>query len=143
MALLDLFDGRDKKKRLSHVRNLLALAASDGNLDQNEFKLIVGLAATTGVSESDFRRAISRPDSIPFIVPNSFRERLEQLHDMVLVMVIDGRITNKELTICKFTAVKLGFRHEIIDSIIDNVIEFIEKGMAQENILAELEKQFA
>ena len=32
MKFIELFDSRDKEKRISHIRNLMALACADGKL---------------------------------------------------------------------------------------------------------------
>jgi uncharacterized tellurite resistance protein B-like protein len=143
MALIDLFDSGDKKKRLSHIKNLVALAASDGEIDNNELNLIFKIGARVGLSRDELLRIIQRPSSIDFKAPDYFRERIEQLYDMVLIMMIDGEIHENEVALCKLTAMRLGFRHQIIDKMIMEVIEMIVKGLALEIVLANLERQYS
>jgi uncharacterized tellurite resistance protein B-like protein len=143
MALLDLFDSRDKKKRLSHIKNLVALAASDGEIDKRELELIFNIGTKIGLSTEELQRIIQRPNSISFSIPNTFGEKIEQLYDMVLVMMIDGEIHENEVALCKFVAMKLGFRHQIIDKMVLDVIEMIAKGIALEIVLSKLENQYS
>lgn len=143
MALLDLFDSRDKKKRLSHLRNLVALAASDGEIDKNELDLIFKIGSRAGLSENELVRIIKRPESITFSAPDSFSERIEQLYDMVLIMMVDGEIHENEVGVCKLTATRLGFKHQIIDRIVREVIDMIAKGMALDMVMSDLERQYA
>ena len=58
MALIDLFDSGDKKKRLSHIKNLVALAASDGELDKSELDLIFRIGAKVGLTRDELLRII-------------------------------------------------------------------------------------
>lgn len=66
MKFLELFDSRDKKKRLSHIRNLVALACADGSLDKNEMDLIFKIGVRAGLSPDELQRIFQRPDSIAF-----------------------------------------------------------------------------
>ena len=142
MALLDLFDSGDKKKRLSHIKNLVALAASDGEIDKNEIDLILNIGAKIGLSHKELWRIIERPDSISFRAPNSFREKIQQLYDMVFVMMIDGKIHENEIALCKLTAIKLGFQHQIIDEMVLQIIDMIAKKLDPDYVLSDLEKQY-
>lgn len=143
MALLDLFDSGDKKKRLSHIKNLVALAASDGEIDKGELELIFRIGARIGLSRDELLRIIERPESISFKTPESFKERIEQLHDMVLIMMINGEIHENEITFCKLSAIRLGFKHQIIDKMVHEVIDMIAKGLALNIVLSNLERDYA
>ncbi len=44
-----------------------------------------------------------------FNPPETYKERIEQLYDMVIVMMVDGEITEIELLFCKAVAEALGF----------------------------------
>lgn len=138
MKFIELFDSRDKKKRLSHIRNLVALACADGSLDKSEMDLIFKIGVRAGLSPDELHRIFQRPDSIAFYPPDSYRERIEQLYDMVMVMMVDGEFHKNEIALCKLTAIKLGFRHEVIDKIVHDTVEMIADGIATEIALARL-----
>lgn len=138
MKFIELFDSRDKKKRLSHIRNLVALACADGSLDKNEMDLIFKIGIRAGLSADELNRIFQRPDSIAFFPPDSFRERIEQLYDMVMVMMIDGKLHENEIALCKITAIKLGFRHQVIDKIVHEVVKMIAEGIAADIALSKL-----
>lgn len=138
MKFLELFDSRDKKKRLSHIRNLVALACADGSLDKNEMDLIFKIGVRAGLSPDELQRIFQRPDSIAFYPPDSYRERIEQLYDMVMVMMVDGDLHDNEIALCKLTAIKLGFNHQIIDKMVHDTVEMIAKGIAVDIALARL-----
>lgn len=142
MALLDLFDSRDKKKRLSHIRNLVMIAAADGVIDEDEIELIVNIGAKIGLTSSEIKRIINRPESISFTPPTTFAERVEQMYDLVLLMMIDGEIHENELGLCVLFAKGLGFKSIIVSDIIDDIIEMVAKGLALEYVLDKLEDEY-
>ena len=58
MKFIELFDSRDKKKRISHIKNLVALACSDGVIDENELKLIFSIFHLLGIQDNDYFQII-------------------------------------------------------------------------------------
>ena len=130
MRIIELFDSRDKKKRLSHIRNLIALACADGSLDKSEMDLIFKIGIRAGRSPDELNRNFECPNSISFFHPDSYRERIEQLYDMVMVMMVDGELHENEIALCKVTAIKLGFKHRIIDQMVHDTIDMIADGIA-------------
>jgi len=142
-TLVDLFDSSEKRRRLSHIKNLMVLAASDGFIDKSEIELIFAVGFRYGLSRQELNRIIKRPKSISFKAPEYFRQRVEQLYDMVCVMMVDGEIHERELIFCKAVAIKLGFEHEIIEAIVSDVIDSIAQGLAVEIILAEMMNKYA
>ncbi|MCS7092763.1 MAG: TerB family tellurite resistance protein [Patescibacteria group bacterium] len=138
MNLLELFDSRDKKKRLSHIRNLVALACSDGTLEKSEMDLIFQIGIKSGLTQDELRRIFVRPESIGFHPPESFRERIEQLYDMVMVMMVNGELHQNEIALCKITALKLGFKTGIIDKMVHDTIDLIARGIAADIALSRL-----
>lgn len=140
MGLQEIFESYDKKKRKSHFKNLLAVAMSDSNLANVEFDFIIGLANKCYMTQDEVRRVIDHPEQINFYPPQTTRERIDQLYDLVTVMLVDGTIDPRELEICKTFAMRLGFRPAIIDQMIKDVVEYIVNGItaeiAMDNLLA-------
>ena len=140
MNFLELFDSRDKKKRLSHIRNLLALALADGSIDKSELDLIIRISVKSGLTPDEMNRILERPDSVKFYPPDNDSDRIEQLYDMVLVMMVDSELHENEIALCKLTALRLGFKHQIIDRMVSDITGIIMKGIALEMALSELLK---
>jgi len=130
MRLTELFESRDKKKRLSHVKNLIGLALSDGNFDKAEINLISKMAAHAGIQPGEIERIMKRPESIKFTPPENHIERIEQLYDLVMIMMVDGEFHENEIAFCKLIAMDLGFKHQIIEKIVETTIEMITAGIA-------------
>jgi len=143
MALLDLFDSKNKKERLSHIRNLIMVASSDGEITGEELDLIFRIGNKVGITPREIKRILARPESIRFTPPASTLERVEQMSEIVVLMMIDGEIHDNELRLCKLLAEALGFRQSIIPLMINDVVDMIAKGLAIEYIRRKLEEEYS
>ncbi|WP_321827222.1 tellurite resistance TerB family protein [Maribacter dokdonensis] len=138
MGFQELFESFDKKKRKSHFKNLLAVAMADGNLDNIEFDYIMQLADKCYMSRDEVKRVLDFPEAITFHPPKTNRERFDQMYDLVTVMLIDGRIDDREMQLCKVFAMKLGFKPAIVDKLVLDLIDNAVEGVAKEIALAQL-----
>jgi uncharacterized tellurite resistance protein B-like protein len=142
MGVQELFESYDKRKRKSHFKNLLAVALADGKMENVEFDFILHLAEKCYMSEKEVKRVIEHPDAITFLQPQTEREKFDQLYDLVTVMLIDGEISDKEMTLCKTFAMRMGYRTQVIDDLIGLVVQNVIKGVAAEVALAEVSHAF-
>lgn len=127
MNLRDLFSSREHREQLSHLRNLLTVAFADGRIDKREMAGIAAIMARDNISDADLKRCLDNPESIDFVAPNDDAQKVQYLHDMVALMMVDGNIADKEMLVCKATAEALGFRQEVIDAMIFGIIEELGK----------------
>lgn len=127
MSFIDLFKSRESREKLSHLKNLVAVAFADGKLEDNEMAALATVMARDGLTPSDLERCIKKPQGIKFLPPETPVQRVVYLKDMVLLMMCDGNIDDKELALCKVTAIALGFKHEVIDTMIMDIIADIKR----------------
>ena len=135
MGLLELFNSYDKKKRRSHFANLFAIANADGEVDSAELDLLIRLAENFQMSTAEVTGIIKDPSLAKPIVLKTREERLEHLYDLITVMLIDGQIDKRELSMCKSFAAKLEFEEPIRDALIRELIEKAMKGVAPEIVV--------
>ena len=138
MGFQELFESFDKKKRKSHFKNLLAVAMADGNLGEQEFSLIMSMAEKCYMSPDEVQRVIDHPSQIRFYAPKTNRERFEQIYDLVAVMLADGKIHDNEKEVCKFFAIKLGFKPDIVNALVMDMIDDAIHGIAKEVALQKM-----
>ena len=127
MSFFDLFKSRESREKLSHLKNLVALACADGKFQESEIAAIASIMHRDGLTQADFERCFKNPHGIKFIPPETDEKRLMYLKDMVLLMMCDGHIDEKEMTVCKMTAIMLGYKHEVIDALVLAVIADLKK----------------
>jgi len=122
--ILSLFR-QGKGTARSHMRNLIEMAAIDGNFDLVEFDLLKKIAKRNNISESQLKAIHQNPAKIHFEVPKDKREKFDQFYDLVHMMSIDKSVHDEEMKLCNLFAVKFGYSRdrsgELIKSIQSNI----------------------
>ncbi len=132
MSIKNLFTSGDKKKRISHVRNLVALSYTDGIMSPEEQEIILQIAERSGMTQEELDFVMEKPDQIEFYVPRKTSDRIEEIYDMVALMMIDGGISDQEMLLCKLVAEKMHFDPVVIDVMIDDMVDLIARDIVFE-----------
>lgn len=123
--ILSLFK-QGKGTARSHMKNLIEMAAVDGNFDHVEFELLKTIAKRNGISEGQLREIKQNPSNIVFEVPVDKREKFHQLYDLVHMMSVDNAIHDEESKLCHLFAIKFGYNRdrvkELIEAIRNNIL---------------------
>lgn len=125
--LLKLFKQQKGTVR-SHMKNLIELAAVDGNFDEAELQLLKTIARRNGVSESQLQEIRSNPQGVKFEVPADEVDRFQQLYDLVHMMSIDESVQLEELDLCNLFAIKFGYPRERVGELIHSIHLNIKHG---------------
>lgn len=126
-----------KGSDFSHIKNLVLLANADGDLSQDEVKVIMEIGMKDkGMSQSEVRDVISDTEEQRLNIPKSEHEKLEQIYDLVLVMLSDGIIENSEVKFCTEVAEKFGFRKTISALLVIYMSEYAQKELTKEESIS-------
>ena len=117
-----LFKSKEEKARLSNIKNLIALAMADGKVERSELAAIAAVAERDNIDEKEIKKILEGKDKVKFVVPETNSEKIRFLQDMVALMMIDGNIDDNEFALCKLVAIDFGYRHEVIDAMILDII---------------------
>ncbi len=109
----------EKKIKLEHFANIVAIAASDGDISDSELKHLRVRAIEYGLVENEVDKLIKDAEKLEFKVPMNQVEREEQLSEAVLMSMIDKQIADKEYELCLKIANKLGFDEKYLNHIIE------------------------
>src|SRR5258708_36646801 len=74
----------------SHMKNLIEMAAVDGNFDNVEFDLLKKIAKKNSISESQLDKIRKNPLGIKFELPNNKNKRFHQFNNLVHIMNFDN-----------------------------------------------------
>lgn len=122
--ILNLFRS-GKATAKSHMKNLIEMAAVDGNFDQVEFDLLKKIAKKNNISESQLQDIRNNPHGIKFELPTDKAERFSQFYDLVHMMSVDNEIHPEEKKLCDLFAGKYGYpkakSHDLIEAIRSNI----------------------
>ncbi len=111
----------------SHMRNLIEIAAADGNLGNEEQTLLLYAAQRNNISEAQLKTIQADASKIKFEVPGNKEERFHQLYDLVHMMSVDKAIHSEEQRLCEIFAIKFGYRKEVVREMIELIKQNIEK----------------
>ncbi len=140
MSAIELRNRGDRKKMMSHVRNLVALAYADGKFSDEEKQYVANVATEVGMTADEMKLIINDPEGIRFEMPSNDIEKLEQLYDLILLMMIDGELNENEMIFCRAMAIKMKIPYQIVDELVAKVINFITDNFYIEDVIGELEK---
>jgi uncharacterized tellurite resistance protein B-like protein len=125
--ILNLFrQGKGTAK--SHMKNLIEMAAVDGNFDEVEYDLLKKLGRSYSISESQLKEIRQNPEGISFEVPTDANEKFRQLYELVHMMVVDKQIHDEEMKLCNLFAIKFGYKREKVNDLIKSIKLNIENG---------------
>lgn len=140
MSAIELRNRGDRKKMMSHVSNLVALAYADGKFSDEEKQYVANVATEVGMTADEMKLIINDPEGIRFEMPSNDIEKLEQIYDLILLMMIDGELNENEMIFCRAMAIKMKIPYQIVDELVAKVINFITDNFYIEDVIGELVK---
>ncbi|MEZ4776741.1 MAG: hypothetical protein R3D00_26430 [Bacteroidia bacterium] len=96
------------------------MAYADGLIHENEIAVLAELAGNLGLDSDIAEEIIQNAPSLDFRVPEKAEDCRHELHRVVLMMVTDGQIHEREYALCQ----KLAGAMQIELDYLDKVIEF-------------------
>lgn len=123
MNLKDLLGAfsQGKSTAKSHMKNLIEMAAVDGNFDDIEYDLLKSIAKRNGISEGQLKEIRKNPNHVKFEVPTDAKEKFHQLYDLVHMMSIDKNVHSDEMKLSHIFAVKFGYNRDKVKELVDTI----------------------
>lgn len=125
--ILNLFS-QGKGTAKSHMKNLIEMAAVDGNFEDIEYDLLKTIAKRNSISESQLKEIRQNPGGVKFEIPTDRKQKFHQLYDLVHMMSVDKSIHDEELKLCNLFAIKFGYNREQVRELVDTIRLNIEHG---------------
>jgi uncharacterized tellurite resistance protein B-like protein len=128
MSLIDLLKSfkQGKGTAKSHLKNLIEMAAADGEFLEVESSLLKSIAKRNGISEKQLEQIRRNQEAVKLEIPINNKERFHQFYDLVHMMCVDKFIHEEEMKLCNLFAVKFGYHRDNIDQLIDSILSCIE-----------------
>jgi hypothetical protein len=111
------------KRRISHIKNLMMLALSDGPLSIKEELFIKSRIKSLNLDAKIFTDILKDPESVEFQAPEKLGNKILQMYDMVNLMVIDNNVGQKEIDICKNLAMRMNLMEEVVQQVLKDVVK--------------------
>lgn len=96
--MTSFFEHQRYSYKRNYLRNLIALAASDGNLDWEEKMLIQTIGQRRGLKDWQINELLEDTTQHEFFIPDSVSNRMNLLYDVMQIVYADGKVTKSEIT---------------------------------------------
>jgi hypothetical protein len=106
------------QKKLAFFQNLVLLAVADGRLEGRESDFIVDIGNRLGLTAQEAAPIAENLNILSFIIPEDGLQKTLELQTLVMMMVEDGRIHEREYALCLDYAHRIGYGKEILDDMI-------------------------
>ena len=113
-----LYMALSRRMNRAHLKNLVALACSDGSLDDSERIILEEAADSIDVSSTELEEMIAHGKQFEYLIPESYDDRETQLIQMLTLAIADGQFSKDEYNLCKMVAEKLDFSERELQLII-------------------------
>jgi len=132
--ILNMFN-QGKGTARSHMKNLIEMAAVDGNFEDIEYELLKTIAKRNGISESQLKEIRKNPEGIQFEIPSDKKEKFHQLYDLVHMMSVDNAIHDEEAKLSVLFAIKFGYPRINVKELVDTIRSNIQHSQSYEETM--------
>jgi uncharacterized tellurite resistance protein B-like protein len=132
--ILNLFH-QGKGSAKSHMKNLIEMAAVDGNFEEIEYDLLKTIAKRNSISESQLKQIKQNPGGVKFEIPADKKLKFHQLYDLVHMMSVDSSIHDEELKLCNLFAIKFGYQREKVRELVETIRSNIQNGQTHDETM--------
>lgn len=136
--ILSLFR-QGKGTARSHIKNLIEMAAVDGNFDSSEHDLLKKIAKRNNISEGHLKTIHKNPQAVAFQIPADKVDKFSQFYDLVHMMSVDNSIHDEEMKLCNLFAVKFGYPREKAGEVIKSIQGNIKNDKGHEETFKRVE----
>lgn len=102
------------------INILIQLAEADKHFAKIEREMIFKIARERNFPEESVNDLIRNPEPIDSLGALSIEQKFEYLMSAIDLIHIDQNVFESEIIFCKNIAIKLGFRKNVIDFILEN-----------------------
>lgn len=124
--MIGFFENQYLSYKKDHIKNLMALAKSDGHVHEKEEAVIYKIGKRYGLKDRQVKSIIESNEKFAVNVPNNHHDKMNVLYDLMLIVYADGVIEKKEIEFCEDVAKKFSYKKEIVKWLLNEVFE---KGM--------------
>ena len=109
------------KEKVNTLAQLAYLAHADNKISEVELGFIRTLAGKMNVSLEDLRKAVNNHRE--YKPPKDAFDRLIQFQQLILMSLIDKKLSSREIEYCRDFALKAGLNLRAVDEVIRQVQE--------------------
>jgi len=117
--MIGFFEHQYLSYKKNHIKNLLALARVDGHMHKEEEKLLFKIARGYGMKDRQVQALIDSDEQYEMNIPDNYNDRMNLLHDLVLMIFADGVVDQHEVDFCTEAVKQFGMKKELLTFLLD------------------------
>jgi len=122
MGLFSIFNKKSSEEKICRLRILIEMATIDGEMDSKEKYMISLFAKMLKLSDLEIEKG-NKLSYSQIILPKRPKDREQLIVDLIMLMLIDNDINEKEYYFCKKIASQLSIPGNYVDNKIKEVID--------------------
>jgi uncharacterized membrane protein YebE (DUF533 family) len=144
--MTSFFEHQRTSYKRNYLRNLIALASSDGHLDWEEKMLIQNIGLRRGLKEWQVNELLEETTRHEFFIPDSVSNRMNLLYDVMQIVYADGKVTKSEIAFVTNIIYALKLDQEVVQELLDlfetHTPTVIEWNEFMESVMDDEKKRF-
>ena len=117
--MIGFFEYQYLKYKKNHLRNLVALAAIDGHVHDDEKAYLYKIGKKYQLKPKQIEKILDQKEQIEPEVPKHHHQKVALLFDIVGMMMADNVIEGSEMVFCKKMFDKFAYKQSLIEEMID------------------------
>ena len=107
-----------KQKKLSFFQNLILVATADRYVDEMESDFLVLVGNQLGLTQEETQPIADNFSALSFIVPEDGMQKTVELQTLVMMVVQDGIVEEREYQLCLDYTRRIGYSKDMLDDLI-------------------------
>jgi uncharacterized tellurite resistance protein B-like protein len=138
--MIGFFEYQYLKYKKNHLRNLVAMAAVDGNIHEDEIAYLYKIGEKYQLKPPQIKKILEEREQVEPEIPEHHHQRVALLYDLIGMMMADNVIEDSELEFCKNMFEKYGYKELLIDEMVELYRLGVDDTDAWEEFLERAEK---
>jgi len=141
MSFTDFIANNGKKVRKDHFLHLVQVAEIDGKLTESELEVLHKEGIKFGLTDPEIDQLIDKEKDFHYVAPYSLKDKFDELYNIALIILADNDVSEGERLFIRRYAISAGFDYNIIDSLVTQVLEGVQKGMDEDDLFNAFKKK--
>jgi uncharacterized tellurite resistance protein B-like protein len=137
--MTSFFEHQKLSFRKSYLRNLIQLASADGHLDESEEKVLYEIGRQRHLKDWQIAELLTDRTQVDVFIPDSFLNKMNLLHDLMMIIYADGIVDDKEIAYIKHILSAFDLSHNVMDEL----LIMFKKGMPTHDVWHEFTDSLA
>lgn len=139
--MIGFFEYQYLKYKKNHLKNMVALAAADGYIHEDEIAFLYKIGKKYHLKPLQIKKIIEKNESIEPEIPEHHHQKVAMLYDLVGMMIADKVINDAEMEFCQKMFKKFGYKEILINEMIEMYGSGIDDTDVWEDFLERSESQ--